>query len=846
MTHEDKFYLTFAYPTTSGALHIGHARSYAIPDVIARYERMKGKDVFFPIGFHATGIDAIRIFEKISEDPNVAKTYGIPSNIVKGIMSPKELVNTFKDIYINSFKDFGLSLNYETQVTTIDEAYKKFVQWHFRKLKEKGYLVQRNYRLPWCPNDNHPVSLDSAEADVSEWKGARIKEYVLIKFGDDLKFPAATLRPETIYGVTNLWVNPDAEYVEALVNNQKQIVSRQAIHKLRSLNKKIEIVKEHRGQEFIGSEVMHPLTQEKLPIYNAKFVDPNEATGIVMSVPAHDPLDFLAYRQLNPSLQIPKVIEIDGESGIPAENLLKKHSVTNLDDQRLENLVKNLYEKENLRGRVSLSIPEIGNKKVTEARSHVIKRLNELGLSDRMYEFSSKPIYCRCGSEIEIRAVEGQWFIDYGNNEWKQRVKNHVANMRTYPPEYKQELVSIVDWLDARPCVRRKGLGTPLPFDESWTIEALSDSTTYMAFYVVSKYLNNGAIRAEQLNDQFFDYVYLGQGDESEISRLQGIPEDVLTKVRDEFNHWYPLDLNAGGKEHKSVHFPFFIFNHVAVFPQQYWPRGVFLNWHLVSYGQKMSKHLGNVIYWDEAVKKFGVDALRLYLTHGVHQWDDFDWKDETAETYKSHIEKFRKRIEKNLSHQESHPSVLIDQWLNSVLNSRIQEATNLMERYEIRKAADVVFFQMNNDLEWYERRGGGNTQLLSKFIQDQLKMLFPFVPYFSQELISKINDGALQDGWPSQDKKLINKKAELLEQGVKKIIEDIQHITSLVGSKEKGYIYVAKTEEEEILSDARDLIKVATGLKDVSVYKFDDDSRYDPDARAKNAKFMRPSIFLE
>ena len=180
----------------------------------------------------------------------------------------------------------------------------------------------------------------------------------------------------------------------------------------------------------------------------------------------------------------------------------------------------------------------------------------------------------------------------------------------------------------------------------------------------MDKYIDQGKIKPEQLNDKFFDYVYLGEGNTNDISSSTKIPKNILTKVREDFEYWYPLDLNAGGKENKSVHFPFFIFNHVAIFPEKYWPKGIFLNWHLVSYGQKMSKHLGNVIYWDDAVKRFGTDAIRLYLTHGSHQWEDFDWKDEIAETYKNHIERFKKKIENGLSLQESQPRKLIDRWL--------------------------------------------------------------------------------------------------------------------------------------------------------------------------------------
>jgi leucyl-tRNA synthetase len=141
--------------------------------------------------------------------------------------------------------------------------------------------------------------------------------------------------------------------------------------------------------------------------------------------------------------------------------------------------------------------------------------------------------------------------------------------MNFFPREYKKQLPEIIDWLSQRPCVRKRGLGTSFPFEKEWVIEALSDSTIYMAFFIVTKYLNKGLIQEEQLTNKFFDYILLNQGSEREVSLDIGISEELLREIQDEFEYWYPLDLNAGGKEHKSVHFPFFIFHHSSIFPQR-------------------------------------------------------------------------------------------------------------------------------------------------------------------------------------------------------------------------------------------------------------------------------------
>ncbi len=842
---DKKFYLVFAYPTTSGAMHVGHARSYTIPDVIARFKRMQGYNVFFPIGFHATGIDLQRIYEKISIDSNEGLMYGISPDAADRIKSPRELKDFFAESYIELFKKAGISVDSSTKVSTIDEPYNKFVQWQFRKLKEKGFLIQQDYRVPWCKNCNHPISLDAAEADVSEWKGAKIKEYNIIKFGENLKYAASTLRPETIYGVTNIWLNPDAVYAEISTDTERWLVSREATSKLTALNKHLTVEKTMKGKELHGNSTLHPLTQQTIPIYSADFVDPNEATGVVMSVPAHDLLDYIYIKQVNPSLTPIKTIDI-GVEGIPAERFAIEHNVNDIHDKRLPVLVKNLYDIENTKGTLPSGIPYIGGRKVPEARSVITQRLDELHLLDKIYELSIKPINCRCGTEVTVKAVNGQWFINYGDSKWKNEVKRHIATMSFYPPQYKTELPDIVDWLEARPAVRKRGVGTPFPFDESWTIEALSDSTIYTAFYLVSKYINEGKIKTEQLNDEFFDFIYLDKGNADSVSKSTSIDRDTLTKINKDFEYWYPPDLNCGGKEHKSVHFPFFIYHHVGIFPEKYWPKGIFVNWHLVTYGKKMSKHLGNVVFWNDAINKFGADTVRFYLTHGSNQWSDFNWKNEDLDAYTLHLKRFQNEIlqiskqEKSTISSSLRP---IDEWFNSRLNTRVEEVTNHMEVGDIRKAVDTAFFQMGNDLRWYTQREGQNHDLIRQFVSAQLNMLYPIMPFTTSELIKNIRHGEMK--WPEIDRSNINSKVEKIEESVKTTIEDIAKIRKMV-PKKKCHIYVATEEERQALEGIDILVKARANIDEIYIYKIGEKNIYDPQGKASKAKFLRPALFLE
>ncbi|MBI4015470.1 MAG: leucine--tRNA ligase [Candidatus Aenigmarchaeota archaeon] len=767
-----KWYMLFAYPTVSGTLHVGHARSYTLPDIVARYKRMKGFNVLFPLGFHATGIDCQKILDKCKKDLEEAKKYGIPQEEVKKFKTAIDVDRYLEGKMIEAFRDLGLSLDTREVVSTIQPQYNRFVQWQMRKLKEAGYLVQRDYRLAWCPNDQNPVSLDPAEADISEWKGAQIKDFVIIKFiGEgNIVFPAATLRPETLPGATNLWISPEGKYVKAKVGGEVWIVSEGAVEKLRLLDKKVEIIGSVYGKELLGKKVKSPFNGKELEVLAGGFVDSVQATGIVMSVPAHDPFDWINLNKAKPEIKPIQVVETEGLEADAAGELIKQNKITSTDDQKIEELVKEVYKLEWSRGKIMQSVPVLGGLAVPKAKARIVEWLKEKGKADAIYEFSVKPIHCRCGAEIVVKAVKGQWFIDYGNEKWKEKAKKCIETMDVYPKEYKAELPAIVDWLDARPCVRRRGLGTEFPFEKGWIVEALSDSTIYMAFYIVSKFFNEQKISLKDLTDEFFDFVFLGKGK----------PDKAVWKtIRKEFEYWYPLDLNAAGKEHKQVHFPFFIFHHTAIFPEKYWPRGISVNWHLIAYGKKMSKHLGNVIFWDQAIKKWGADTIRLYVAHGTNQWDDFDWKNEECDIYAKHVSNWL-RLVGELKGKAGKSG--IDKWIESRITRAVVEAGKALEAREIKKAADIIFFSVISDISWFKKRGG--TGINKILLGTWIKALSLFMPFSAEEAWRILGEKGLvsEQEWAEFSDKDMEQEAEDGEEIVRETARDIEEIKRVSG----------------------------------------------------------------
>jgi len=165
-----------------------------------------------------------------------------------------------------------------------------------------------------------------------------------------------------------------------------------------------------------------------------------------------------------------------------------------------------------------------------------------------MYEML-EAVQCRCGAEIVVKIFENQWFINYGDPEWKKLAHENIENANIIPRELKQEFHNVVDWLREKACARKAGLGTPLPWEPEWTIEALSDSVIYMAYYTVIKGINEVKPDPETLTEEFWDYVFLSKGDPATVATNTGYPEDKLKALNFEFNYFYPPDTRHSGRD---------------------------------------------------------------------------------------------------------------------------------------------------------------------------------------------------------------------------------------------------------------------------------------------------------
>jgi leucyl-tRNA synthetase len=823
-SEKPKFFITIPYPYLNGNLHAGHTRTFTIGDAFARYKRMKGYNVLFPMGFHVTGTPIIGLAELIQKrDENTMRVYSefhdVPENVLVNLDTPEKIVEYFSKEALKSMKEIGYSIDWRRVFTTTDETYQRFIEWQFYRLRELGLVVKGTHPVRYCPNDMNPVE----DHDLLHGENATVVDFTIIKFyyidssGEKIILPCATLRPETVFGVTNIWLKP-VKYTIAKVNGEKWLVSEEAYEKLTFTEKEVEMIGEVNAEELFGKYAINPVTQQRIPILPADFVDTDNATGVVMSVPAHAPYDYVALEELKRSEMAKKynlseilekiepiVLISSGEGeGIPAKMIVDEMGIKDQTDPALERATKLLYKREFHKGILLDITGEYAGIKVSQIKDKLQRDLIERDIGDVFYEFSEKPVVCRCGTKCVVKVVRDQWFLNYSNPEWKARVLEHLEKMRIIPDYYKEEFRNKIEWLKDKACARRKGLGTRIPWDREWLIESLSDSTIYMAYYILAKFINQGVIKAENMTKEFLDYVLLGEGDFEEAVKSSGLDEEIVKKIRDDFVYWYPVDMRSSGKDLVANHLLFFLFHHIAIFPVELWPRAIAVNGYVSLEGKKMSKSKGPLLTMKRAVRENGADVTRMYILYTSEYDSDADWRRRDVETLSQHLRRFYDLVKENYG-EKKEPDIL-DRWLISRFQKIVKETTDAMENFQTRRAVNAAFFEMMADIRWYLRRGGDN---LSVILDDWLRLLSPFIPHICEELWHLRHDSFVSlENYPEYDENKVDEESEVAEEYLKNLISDIKEILKFV---EARTIYIAVAEPWKF-----DVLEIVKGEKEL------------------------------
>ncbi len=885
-----KFFITVAYPYPNSPQHIGHGRTYTLADVHARYHKLKGFNVLFPMGFHYTGTPILGMSKRVQSGDieiidNFKNIYCIDENTINSFANPLNIAKYFHNEIKLGMIEMGYSIDWRREFTTIDAIYKKFISWQFKTLREIGVIEQGSHPVGWCPNDENPVSQHDTLGDIEP----SFTEYVLIKFqlsDEDMSIPVATLRPETIFGATNLWINPDETYFKVLVNNiETWLLSEPASKKLGFQNFNITILSEIRGSSMIGRHIRNPLTNSMIPILPASFVTVDEGSGIVMSVPAHAPFDLQAlidikktgnalpnkidvseirpitiidspYDKIKPHIKQSSDSKQENQSSIiPSQVFVNKYSIKDQNDPNLEKATSDLYNLEFYGGKMNDKTP-ISGTSVSTAKEKIKQMLLGANKSIIFYELTNQTVFCRCGSMCYVKILNNQWFLNYGNKEWKALASKCLHQMDIIPNEIIGEFENVFEWLRERACARKSGLGTILPWDKDWIVESLSDSVVYMIYYIIAKYVNTKDLENYEnfIDESFFDYVlynkkdkYFGKikddgsivtssddGFKKSNNNGKAFLESFLKishEIKKEFEYYYPLDSRHSGRDLIPNHLSFFIFNHAILFGPNLWPKQIVVNGSVLMDGKKMSKSMGNIIPLRSAIKQFSADSIRVAMLVLGELLQDVDFSFSVLKgiysklndvytfycTFYDDNKSFIENMVDNDDKKNSLDSVnlgLEDQWLLRRIKYYIKEISNSFDRLKIREALNTALYLMDKDFDWYEKRkyakigrlyqNEKDVFIIHQFLTKRIKLLSPFCPFLSEELWHKYgNDNSIFDSsWPSIEGELANDSVyEENEMFISNIINDLNKIIKVTKniSINKVFIYLSSEDKNHL-----------------------------------------------
>jgi len=717
----------FPYPSAYG-LHMGHVRNYSIGDTIARYKRMTGYHVLYPMGFDAFGLPAENAAIKNKIHP---KTYTEES--IKSIQT--------------SMKRIGLSYDWDRMIATCYPEYYKWNQLFFLKFYEKGLAYRKKAPINWCPSCNTVLANEQVEdgkcwrcsslvqvKDLEQWFfkitayaeellndlatlqwPERIKlmqknwigksEGTLIHFavdGSATPIQVFTTRPDTLMGVTYVVLAPEHPMVASLIAGSKDEKNIQSFIREVVIDEKYERAAEDKEKKgmFLGRYALHPLTGVKLPIYIANFVLMDYGTGAIMSVPAHDARDHAF--ALKYQLPIKQVIKpAKGEAVLPFVDdgiLVDSGQFTG---QTSEEARKTITQ--------TLAQKNVGN-----ATVHF--KLRDWLLSRQRYWGTPIPIvYCdHCGivpvpeKQLPIQLPENVEFTGKGNP-----LANTSSFVNCSCPKCKKP-------------ARR----------ETDTMDTFVDSSWYYLRYCSPS-------------------------------------EKKIPFKRESVDRWMPVDQYIGGAEHAVMHLLYARFFAKVLrdlgyvgFDEPF--QNLFNQGIVHKDGQRMSKSKGNVVSQEDVEQSFGIDTARLFLLFVASPGKDIEWSHEGAQGCLRFLLRVGALFDKPRKSSK-------DPVIMSKLHATIKAVTSSLNEFELNKGV-LALMELVNVLE---KRSVQHPKVLETLSL----LLAPFVPHVAEECWEQLGKKpfACKKAWPTHDEKAINPEFDYYDTLSAQLTTDITELIKLM-----------------------------------------------------------------
>ncbi|MDG2158759.1 MAG: leucine--tRNA ligase [Gammaproteobacteria bacterium] len=766
-TAENKFYCLSMFPYPSGKLHIGHVRNYTIGDVISRSQRMRGKNVFQPMGWDAFGLPA--------ENAAIA-------NKIHPREWTKKNINHMRD----QLKRLGYAYDWGNEISTADPKYYKWEQWFFIKLLEKNLVYKKKSEVNWDPVDKTVLAneqvvdgkgwrsgaiverreipqwflkitdysdelLDSLE-DMNGWPNS-VKmmqknwigksEGALVKFkisnSDDI-LEIYTTRVDTIFGVSFLALSPNHDILE----NQKKYNSdlEKFIEKCKNLKLSEEAISsvDKEGVD-TGLTATNPLDGSVIPIWAANYVLSDYGTGCVMCVPGHDLRDN----------------EFANKYNLPIINVIA--SKESDDIYTGEGVLINSGKYTNLKSEIAKRDILKDLAKIEAGVSKINYRLRDWGISRQRYWGCPIPVF-------------------------------YHEDGTVYPVPDDQLPVLLPDDIDFTKD------GNPLENHPTWK-------------YIKCPYTGKNAIRETDTFDTFF---------ESSWYYLRFLSPDYQKSLLDQSKkEWLPVDQYIGGIEHAILHLLYARFFHklmrdIGIIDSSEPFSSLLSQGMVLQDGVKMSKSKGNTIDPDDIINKYGADTVRLFIMFSAPPEQSLEWSDSAIEG--SH--KFLKRL-------WSLCFMVIDN--KHIKNPNSEKASNMRTKIHktIKKFTHDIFernsfntaiassMELLNEMIKYNQSKEFDNEILLEGVTSLLKMLSPITPHICQELWNNLdkNSSLMDESWPKVDNDaLVESKKEIIVQINGKLrgkvtIETGQNeeeVNSIVYLDEKIQVYLKDSDVKKII----------------------------------------------
>ncbi|MDD4354186.1 MAG: leucine--tRNA ligase, partial [Candidatus Nanoarchaeia archaeon] len=744
-SNKKKFYCLEMFPYPSGKLHMGHLRNYSIVDSIARFKRMKGLNVMYPVGFDAFGLPA----------ENAA---------IKNNIHPREW--TFKSIKEMSeqLKSIGFSYDWDRLTITCIPEYYKWNQWIFLKMYENGLIYRKKASVNWCPGCSTVLANEQVENgkcwrcksevaqemleqwfikitayadellnDLDKLKGKWPEKVLMMQKnwigksqGTTINFKVDksneivsvfTTRPDTIFGVTYLVMAPEHELITKWVKGteyEKKVNDFALETKKKSTLERESLLKDKNGI-FIGKYVINPVNGEKCPIYIADYVVMSYGTGAVMAVPTHDQRDFEFAKKYDLPLKIvimPKNKKLDIKS--MKEAYTEQGTLVNSEDF-------NEIDNEEAKDKISAWLKKKGWGEVT-----VQYKLRDWLISRQRYWGTPIPmIWCeKCGM---------------------------------VPVPEKDLPVILPDDI-------KFGEGNPLTTSESFK-------------NVKCPKCKEKARREVETLDTFFDssWYYLRYCDSKNNN-------EIFNKKS--VKYWMPIDQYVGGIEHAILHLLY------ARFFTKFLRDLELLNFdepfqRLLSQGMvlkdgtKMSKSIGNIVEPKEITSKYGADTARLFILSAALPEKEMEWNDKGVNSNYKIIQKILATSIKVKNTDAFKIKTKRDEFLISKLNFAIKECEINLENYEFNFAITRIVSLLNYMSKFEDEI---TKEVFDYSFKRCIIMLAPFIPHSCEEIWERLGNKSFisLEKWPIFDESKIDLKIENMEKMTDNLIKDIHDIIEL------------------------------------------------------------------